>query len=101
MKSPFSKKHLTWVVIVALGFVIKLGLVEADRLVSMHFVETCFDRTKPTTLAGETACYAAPRKQISYLILSALNTQPNFFKNSTGRCVGSQGTRADAYFECR
>ena len=101
MTLALAKRLSIWVGVVALGFVTKLGFVEAERMVSMHFVESCFDQTKPSTLQGESACYGAPREQTIYRILSALNAQPSFWKNTTGRCVGTQGTRADAYFECR
>jgi hypothetical protein len=84
----------------SLGFATKVTLVEVATLSSVYYVNKCFDETKPLTVAAESACYADPRKHASYRIVSILNAQPSLWKNTRGRCVGTQGTRPDAYFNC-
>lgn len=84
----------------ALGFATKVSVVEVALLTSTHYVNMCFDETKPTTAAAETHCYEAPRRHALYRTISFFNAQPSFWKNTLGRCVGTKGTKADAYFEC-
>ncbi len=93
----------TWALcagVFSLGFAAKVTLVEVTTLTAVYYVNRCFDETRPTTVVAETACYADPRKHASYRILSILNAQPSLWKNTRGRCIGTQGTKPDAYFEC-
>ena len=94
------KRGLIWIAMFALGFATKVAVVEVDRWTAALYVTECFDQRKPTTREGETECYGAPPRHTTYRIISTINAQPSLWKNTVGRCVGTKGTKADAYFQC-
>ena len=94
------KKTLLLVAVFAFGFATKVGVVEVERLAGTRYIDQCFEERRPTTQEGETECYGAAKHHAPYQVLRVLNAQPSFWKNTTGRCVGTQGTKKDAYFEC-
>jgi hypothetical protein len=83
-----------------LGFAAKLALVELDLGLSTRYVNECLVQRLPATKAAELECYRAPHEHTAYRVISALNGQPAFWKNTPGRCVGTEGSKLDAYYEC-
>ena len=78
-----------------LGFVVKVGLAEAERLVSHHYIDGCLERRKSERVALKTECYTAYRHQVPYRMISFLNTQPELWKNTKGRCLGTGNAQSD------
>ena len=95
------KKTLLFAAVFAFGFAAKVGVAEVERLVGTRYIDQCFEQRKPTTREGETECYGAAKQHALYQGITMLNAQPAFWKNSTGRCVGTQGSKQDSYFECK
>lgn len=88
------------VLLVALGFAAKIAVAEATRIVGVHYVDECF-RSQPNAAEEQkTACYSAARKEPLYKALTVLNFQPEFFKNTQGRCDEKTINKSNDYFEC-
>lgn len=83
------------------GYLAKALVAEAERDISTHYVDSCFRSYKTPTPEQEAICYGSARNHLSYQIVSALNFQPNFWKNTPGRCIGTKGTEPYKYFECK
>ena len=84
------------------GYVAKTAVVEVERILSTHYVDACFSGLpgEPTD-EQRTTCYGAARNHLPYRAASALDFQPALWKNTKGRCVGTKGTKAFEYFECK
>ena len=86
---------------VAVGFLLKLSLVEGERYLSASLVDKCLAQYNGTmSREQEHACFASPRANAGYRFISMLNVQPQLWKNLAGRCVEAKD-EADQYFECR
>lgn len=83
------------------GYSAKALVAEAERDLAIHYADSCFRPYKAPTPEQETLCYGSAKKHLSYKVVSALNFQPSFWKNTPGRCVGTKGTEPYKYFECR
>jgi hypothetical protein len=94
------KRIALLIAVLAFGFVLKVGIAEAERLTAFRYIEQCFQENKPTTDEGKTECYGAARKHALYRFIAILNAQPALWKNTKGRCVGTEGTQTETYFEC-
>lgn len=88
------------VLLVALGFVAKIAVEEVTRIAGVHYVDECFRSQPNATEEQKTACYSAARKEPLYKALSVLNFQPEFFKNTRGRCGEKKIKESNDYFEC-
>ena len=94
------KRALVVIAAVVAGFGIKVGVVEAERLLGTHYVDACQDRLVERTMEANTKCYGIAKQHLPYRIVAALNFQPQFWKNTERRCLNTEGTRAAEYFEC-
>lgn len=94
------KRALILIAVFSIGFVSKVSIVEVERLATTFYVDQCFGQRKPTTTEGESECYRAAKNHAFYQAIATLNAQPALWKNTEGRCVGTEGTKADSYFEC-
>lgn len=90
---------LVVVLLVFVGFAIKLSLVEAERYVHVRLVDACLAQYSNVSREQENACYGAPDRSFAYRLIAALSFQPEFWKNTSGRCVGVENKQED-YFGC-
>ena len=88
------------VLFVALGFIGKIAITEATKITNVYYVDKCFESHPNATQEQKTECYSAARKEPLYQVLSVLNFQPEFFKNTKGRCDEKTINESKDYFEC-
>jgi hypothetical protein len=100
MKMPLRSLLVVFFVFLC-GFFAKALVAEAERDLSIHYVDSCLSLYGAPTPEQKTMCYGSAKDHLPYLFVSALNFQPSFWKNTSGRCVGTKGTEAHKYFECR
>lgn len=93
------RRLLSVVLLILLGFGIKLSLVEAERYLAVRLVDECLAQYGAPSRAEENACYGSPGRSATYRLVAALSFQPQFWKNTGGRCLGVTGKYED-YFDC-
>lgn len=82
------------------GYAAKTVISEVEFNLSIFYVDKCLDQLNKPSIEQKTACYGSAKEHLPYQIISALNFQPSFWKNTQERCVGTKGTKLYEYFEC-
>ena len=85
---------------VLIGFLVKMTLAEAEQYLSTRYVDECMSQYHQPSQDQKIACYSAPQGKTTYTIIAAMNFQPEFWKNTPGRCVNVQKDKQEQYFQC-
>lgn len=83
------------------GFLTKALVVEAEKKLTTYYMDTCLGARDNPTSDEESKCYGASKNKPLYRIVTTLNFQPSFWKNTNGRCVETKGRKPYEYFECK
>ena len=86
-----SKKIITYTIFAIVGWFLKIGVIEIERFNSVSLVDACFDNlNNEPTFEEENYCYGAANRNNWYNVISAINFQPMFWKNTQGRCIRTE-----------
>ena len=85
---------------ILIGVLLKMAVADAERYLSTRYVDECMAQYHEPSQEQKIACFSAPQHVTSYTIVAALNFQPEFWKNTAGRCVGVQTEKQEQYFQC-
>jgi hypothetical protein len=73
------RRALLPLALLLLGFVAKVGVAEAERMLAVGYADECIANRKPQTREERAECYLAAKNHSEYRVVEILNAQPNFW----------------------
>lgn len=73
------KRALLLLALFCLGYAAKIGVVEAERLLAVGYVDACIAGQKRLAREDREKCFEMARSRPTYRFIEVLNAQPNFW----------------------